>query len=232
MADAWPFGPLKHFSYDVIMADPPWLFKNYSAKGATKNASAHYDCVTLEDIKALPVSLLARDRCVLFLWVTNPLLREGFEVLDAWNFRYAGIITWNKKTINEKDVFGTGYNLRGSTEHMLLGFVGSPQTVNTQRTGFEAIASKEHSQKPAAAMEIAERYLILPEKPYRLELFSRLSRQGWDSAGNEAGKFDATAPKDWPLGGPDDQVAKIDFWPHLKKRKKQQQTDQKKEKAA
>lgn len=41
----WPFGDLKPFHYGMILADPPWRFANYSAKGEVKNPVAHYDII-------------------------------------------------------------------------------------------------------------------------------------------------------------------------------------------
>jgi hypothetical protein len=38
-----------HFStrgkYGAIYADPPWSFRNWSAKGKGRNAVSHYDCL-------------------------------------------------------------------------------------------------------------------------------------------------------------------------------------------
>jgi N6-adenosine-specific RNA methylase IME4 len=41
--------------YKVIYADPPWTFATYSKKGKGRSAEAHYDTMTLADIKALPL---------------------------------------------------------------------------------------------------------------------------------------------------------------------------------
>ena len=83
---SWPFSPLAPLSYDLIMADPPWRYKNWSAKGEHKNASAHYDCMDLDAIKALPVHQLAAPNCLLWLWATNPMLDQAVDVLKAWGF--------------------------------------------------------------------------------------------------------------------------------------------------
>jgi N6-adenosine-specific RNA methylase IME4 len=48
---------------------------------------------------------------------------------------------------------------------------------------------REHSRKPDEQYERIER---LVAGPY-LELFARQSRPGWDSWGNEVGKFDREA---------------------------------------
>ena len=31
--------------YGTILADPPWSFRNWSAKGTGCNAISHYDCI-------------------------------------------------------------------------------------------------------------------------------------------------------------------------------------------
>ena len=47
--------------------------------------------------------------------------------------------------------------------------------------------AREHSRKPEVAYRAAE--ALLPGAR-RLELFSRASRPGWETWGDEAGKFD------------------------------------------
>jgi N6-adenosine-specific RNA methylase IME4 len=61
----WPFGACPPGSYDVIMADPPWLFALRSTKGEAKSAQAQYDCMSLDAIAELPVGELARPDCCL-----------------------------------------------------------------------------------------------------------------------------------------------------------------------
>ena len=39
-------------AYRAIYADPPWRFATYSDKGKGRSAEAHYDCMTLPEIKA------------------------------------------------------------------------------------------------------------------------------------------------------------------------------------
>ena len=36
---------LKRTKYGAIYADPPWSFRNWSAKGTGRNAISHYDCL-------------------------------------------------------------------------------------------------------------------------------------------------------------------------------------------
>ena len=81
-----------HFSlprrYAAIYADPPWAFRNCSEKGTGRNAISHYDCMSSDDLKRLPVAEMAADDCALFLWATDPLLPRAFELISAWGFTY------------------------------------------------------------------------------------------------------------------------------------------------
>lgn len=45
--------------YRVIYADPPWRFDTYSQKGKGRSPERHYDCMSIADIKALPVGAIA-----------------------------------------------------------------------------------------------------------------------------------------------------------------------------
>jgi N6-adenosine-specific RNA methylase IME4 len=46
--------------YGIIYADPPWHYKVYSKKGEGRSAESHYSTMSIEDIRALPVSKLGR----------------------------------------------------------------------------------------------------------------------------------------------------------------------------
>jgi len=191
--------------FDLIMADPPWRFENFSARGEAKNAKAHYDCTPLEWIQSLPVTALTAKDCVLWLWATNPMLPEGIATLRAWGFTFKTAGTWCKRTKHGKDAFGTGYIFRSSNEPILIGTRGSPKLAarNIRSTvatfggdltaadwpasviTIDAIA-REHSRKPDEAFAAAEQ--LMPEAQ-RIELFSRQARPGWTNWGNEAMKF-------------------------------------------
>src|SRR5215213_1027557 len=75
-------------NYKVIYADPPWTFKAYSEKGEGKSAVNHYQTMSLHDICALPVADIADNDAALFLWVTQPMLPQGLEVMRAWGFDF------------------------------------------------------------------------------------------------------------------------------------------------
>lgn len=181
----WPFGDLKPFDYDFIMADPPWSFDNYSAKGEAKNAKAHYDCMSVADICALPAGDLASKDCLLWLWATNPMLDVAFDVIRAWGFQFKTAGTWSKKTKHGKIAFGTGYILRCSNEPFLIATTGNVKTANNVRSVIEGMV-REHSRKPDEAFTAAQQ--LMPNAK-RLELFSRQPREDWDTWGHETEKF-------------------------------------------
>lgn len=183
--DLWPFGDLPPFSYGMIMADPPWSYLNWSAAGEHKNASAKYSCMPLDPIKAMPVLDLAAPDSVLWLWATNPLLPQAFEVMAAWGFQFKTAGTWVKTTKNGKLAFGTGYILRSASEPFLIGTRGEPKTSKSVRSAILGLA-REHSRKPESAYTEAEK--LMPNAR-RLELFSRTNRKGWTVWGDETGKF-------------------------------------------
>jgi N6-adenosine-specific RNA methylase IME4 len=173
------------FQYGIIMADPPWLFKNWSSAGEAKNASAQYECTGLDWIKSIRVGDMAGPDCVLWLWATNPMLRDAFDVMDAWGFKFKTSGHWSKKTIHGKQAFGTGYILRCSGEPFLIGTIGKPKTSRSVRSVIEGPV-REHSRKPDEAFTAAE--TLCGDVP-RLELFAREERTGWDVMGNEVGRF-------------------------------------------
>lgn len=191
MPGAWPFGDLPLFGFGVIYADPAWPFENYSAKGESRNANRHYPTMSVEQIKALPVGHLAKERCALFMWVTDPMLAVGIEVMRAWGFRYATVaFTWAKRTpLDTGWHMGTGYYTRANPEMCLLGMDGrmSPRARDVRQLVVEPV--REHSRKPDIVPREIQRMF---DGPY-LELFAREARPGWSNWGNETTKFGEAA---------------------------------------
>ena len=182
----WPWGELRPATYGLIMADPPWQFALYSAKGEEKSAQAHYRTMSMADIARMPVGELAARDCVLWLWATAPMIDQQIGIASAWGFTFKTMGVWVKTTVNGNLAFGTGYLLRNCHEPFIIATRGRPTTSRSVRSALMAPA-REHSRKPDAAFRNAEQ--LVPDVR-RLELFSRESRLGWDTWGNETGKFD------------------------------------------
>jgi N6-adenosine-specific RNA methylase IME4 len=188
---AWPFGTLSMFGYDVIVADPPWDFENYSDAGTKKGADPHYAVMPLEAIKALPVHELARGDCLLLLWTTGWAIATGQaqDVARTWGFTPITEIVWLKRYPSGKARVGTGYRVRTMHEPILVCAVGNPQHKPFPST-FDGIA-REHSRKPDEFYDIVLSHT--PQAIRRADLFSRQTRPGFDGWGNEYGKFDEPA---------------------------------------
>lgn len=180
--------------YSLIMADPPWAFKTRSAKGLGKSAQAHYECMELDEIKALPVRRLAARHAFLWLWATNPMLPQALDVMAAWGFTFKTAGHWSKRTKHGKLAFGGGYILRCAGEPFLIGTVGAPRAASRSVRGLIEGLAREHSRKPDEAFTAAG---LLVEGA-RLELFSRQERLGWDRWGLEADRFSPTTPAPAP----------------------------------
>ena len=170
--------------YTVIYADPPWSYRVWSKKGAGRSAEAHYPTMSMEEIKALPVGELADRDCALFLWMTLPMLREAWGVLDAWGFTFKTVaFVWIKLTRQANTLFtGMGYWTRANAEICILATRGHPK--RQARNVHQVIVShiEEHSKKPDEARRRIE--ALMGDVP-RIELFARQYPPGWDVWGNE-----------------------------------------------
>ena len=178
----WPQGKFK-----CILADPPWSFQIWSAKGNKKSPSRHYSCMSLEDICALPVSQLTDDDGVLFLWTTDPFLQKAFEVIQAWDYTYKTMgFVWVKSNRTKLGFFhGTGYWTRANPEYLLLATKGSPKRIHKNIDTLLIAPRREHSRKPEEIYAKIEGLVAGP----RLELFARSQRPGWTCWGDETDKF-------------------------------------------
>ncbi|WP_310473842.1 MT-A70 family methyltransferase [Sandarakinorhabdus sp.] len=184
---AWPFADLQPAHYGLILADPPWAFRLFSDKGDRKSPQAHYTCLSLADIKALPVAMLAASDCALLMWATWAMLPDAIATMAAWGFTYKTGLPWAKQSSTGRSwAFGTGYVLRNASEPLLFGTRGRPKVLSRGVRGLIVAPVREHSRKPDDAHLIAEKLYAGP----RCELFARQRRPGWDVWGNETEKFE------------------------------------------
>ena len=173
---------LPNKKYNIIYADPPWKYKE-----SWGNGQVGYNTMTNQEIIDMPVSEIAEDQAHLYLWVTNPFIKEGLDVCKAWGFDYKTLITWVKTYKDGTPEMGMGYYFRGCTEHIIFGVRGKMKCVNkTTKNMVIAVNPKQHSQKPHIFKEmIVNTSGDLP----RIELFARnvgLFKDGWDHWGDES----------------------------------------------
>jgi len=164
--------------YQTILADPPWQQGMRGHYNNSPNAAKvlPYQTMMVAEIKALPVGDIAEVGCHLWLWTTNQFLRAGFEVMEAWGFKYLAPITWVKPS-------GLGNYFIHRTQTVLFGYKAKCvfPLARYKPTVLIATDPHNHSEKPGASYDLIES--ISPEP--RIELFARARRFGWDCWGNE-----------------------------------------------
>jgi N6-adenosine-specific RNA methylase IME4 len=160
--------------FAVIYCDPPTPVGQKGARGAIK----HYDLMTIEDIKAMPVAELAADSATLLLWTTSAAMPASLDIMKSWGFEYKTTAVW------WKGYMGLGTYFRNDHEILLHGVRGkAPFKFHGQRSTF-LFPRQDHSHKPEEMIPLIERVL---DGPY-LELFARQrpnSHRDWSVWGNE-----------------------------------------------
>lgn len=168
--------------YQIIYADPPWQYKENWGNGSNEHT---YPTMSTFDICMLypKVRKVTDDNAHLYLWVTNPFIKDGLEVCRNWGFEFKTLLTWVKTYADGTPEMGMGYYFRGCTEHIIFGVKGKKKVLNkTTKNLFYAQNPRKHSQKPAIVRDlIVECSGDVP----RLEMFARQKVEGWDIWGNE-----------------------------------------------
>lgn len=199
--------------YEVLYADCPWNYYGSPEKWAA--AGKHYDLMTDEQLKGLPVMSKVARAAVCFMWATGPRLDSAIDVMRAWGFRYRGIAFVWVKTRKDGQVIGAqGVRpsiVKPTTEFVLAGAtetfdgplpVGAEVEVEVVLAG----ATKAYGRPLPLESEAVSQVVFAPrgrhsEKPEevrrridrlyatnrpRLEMFARgASVPGWDRFGNE-----------------------------------------------
>ena len=163
--------------YPVIYIDPPWRYEH--AESESRAIENQYPTMSLDEIKAMDMSQVAFDDCVMFMWATSPKLAEAFEVLDAWGFSYRTCAVWDKQKI------GMGYYFRQQHELLLVAVKGQPPTPapSDRPSSVLSYPRGQHSSKPHEVYEVIE--AMYPTLP-KLEMFCRTPREGWGVWGNQS----------------------------------------------
>ncbi len=180
---------LPNKKYKIIYDDPPWDYWMGKEKGKWLQgvANKHYNTMSNDDICNLPISQLADDDCILFIWATFPKIMECLEVIKAWGFVYKTIgFSWIKTAKSgriRRD--GIGWYTTSNLEVCLIAKKGN---IHRNKTGISQIVlhpRTKHSRKPD---EVREKIVKLMGNLPRIELFARTKIEGWDAWGNEVPK--------------------------------------------
>lgn len=174
--------------YDLIVADPPWAYRDSATRGA---AASHYATLGPAELAALPVP--AKPHSMLLLWATGPCLEEALGLMRAWGFRFVTVLfVWLKVTQSGVPRMGMGHYSRANCEYVLLGKRGKgPFSPWVRCHGVPQLfmaPPREHSRKPEEFWE-AVTALFRLETLACIELFAREQRPGWDAWGDEVGRF-------------------------------------------
>jgi N6-adenosine-specific RNA methylase IME4 len=179
--------------FKCIVVDPPWdhVSKRIGKGGRRANATdLPYGTMTLRELATLGVSVYSDDDCVLFLWATRKMFREGeaARLARLWDFEPCGEIIWGFPNV------GTGSPPFGNDhEPVLVAKRGKPRLEHEDYLGVwfwkqvyeygrAGVPQKVHSAKPPGFFELVEQITDGP----RHELIAREQRLGWDSWGAEA----------------------------------------------
>ena len=180
--------------YQIVYADPAWSYDDKSLNRG--GALRHYETMSIDDIKALPINEITDKNCILFMWATFPKLQEGLDTIKAWGFEFKTCafvwIKTNKRTNVAQSSFlpsdsfdsfmGMGRWTRSNAEICLLGVKGKPQRINAGVHQLIYAPIDKHSKKPN---ETRTKILQLCGDLPRVELFARQVPIGWDVWGNQ-----------------------------------------------
>ena len=172
--------------YGAILTDPPWSFMTYTKQRTTphRGVHEHYDVMTQDAMKAMPVADFAAPDCALFMWVVDSHFVDALELGRAWGFTFKTCaFVWVKTTLAGTAHISMGYWSRKQTEQCWLFTRGKPRRLGRGVRQIIEAPRREHSRKPD---EIYGRVEALVGGPY-IEMFARQRYPGWSQWGNQEG---------------------------------------------
>ena len=133
----------------------------------------------------MPLDDIAADNCILFLWITFPILNEVFDLIKWWGFEYSTVgFVWIKSNKNKKGFFfGLGNWTRSNAEICLIATKGQIERKDAGISQIIYEPVQEHSKKPDI---VRDKIVQLVGDLPRIELFARgkLVKE-WDGWGQE-----------------------------------------------
>lgn len=200
------FAGLRRNAYGLIESDPAWGWMSFAGKASAphRTAEAPYPVMTLDEMKAMPVADLAAKDCVLNMWTIGSHLDQAIELGRHWGFVFKSDgLVWVKTGKNDLAVrpIGMGKWVRKQVEYSLIFTRGKPRRTDAgvrqliETDEFDPVIyapRREHSRKPDERYARLERLAAGP----RVELFGRTDLAGWDSWGNEAGRWSIASDVD------------------------------------
>lgn len=181
--------------WNVLYVDPPNSFKMKKTGGSFKSGSSQiYKTMTIEEICDLPVSEIAQDDAIIFLWMQTAISagnenNYGDRILDAWEFtKFRTKLYWDKLSI------GMGANYRNQIEELWVATRGDVKALHMTRQSTHVRHKRlPHSVKPDLFRKIVEDSTIklFGKKRKMIELFKRhnpqhqkMYQKKWDYMGS------------------------------------------------
>ena len=176
--------PFPDKKYDIIYADPAWKYEDNTLFGKG-GWYMPYSTMATPEICDMPVQSIAKDDCLLFMWIVDQYLEDALKVGKSWGFQFSTIaFVWDKQlpvlgAFNQKQV-----------EQCFLFRKGKIPQPRGKRNIRQFLSCKKggHSVKP---LEIQHRITEMFPTQSKIELFARPSPlfkgldDGWDYWGNE-----------------------------------------------
>lgn len=176
------YPPLPKTKFDIIYADPPWHYNGKLQYDTSKNlfistSGFKYPTLKTEKMKEIPISKIANDDCLLFMWTSNPHLSQAISLGKSWGFEYRTVaFVW------DKGVHNPGKYTLSYCELCLLfkrGKIPTPRGARNVKQ-LVRVPRGKHSQKPKEVMNGIE--AMFPQQK-RIELFAREKIKGWKNWG-------------------------------------------------
>ena len=168
--------------YKTIVIDPPWNIACMNpdlCRNKDISKKMPYKTMKDEEIMAFPINDFADEECNLFLWTTPSKIHTAFHILEAWGFRYANFLVWNK-------LDGLSHNgVHNSLEFVLYAYKGRNGLDYTKPIDSYLQAKRiKHSQKPN--LFYSKLLKVTPEP--RIDIFARRRHLGFDAYGDQVEK--------------------------------------------
>lgn len=172
--------PFPNKKYDVIVIDPPWTIKKITRKQRPNQVHMDYPLMSLDEIQAMDIVSLAKEKSYVFLWSVQKYLYQAKPILENWGFNHLLTMSWVKEYGRSSGM--ALYGFRWNVEFILVGTKGRFPALPKQKlvkAGFNAV-NEGHSKKPDEFYKMIEHL-----GNDKIDLFARKQREGWDVWGNE-----------------------------------------------
>ena len=196
--------------YKTIVIDPPWKKSTGGVGHATLQSSTHYQVQTKEQIIATIKNWFNAHQIApeahLYLWSVNSFasgkdqgILPAIDVCKSIGFKPITLIPWVKDNVGsptpygmrytEMCIFGVRYR-KGLGKRTRYSGTTEPESVSNGKglcssKDFIFASRREHSRKPDAFYD----YVEGRSQGAYLDLYSRTTRPGWTSLGNQIGTW-------------------------------------------